>query len=343
MAQLGDIRFALVTGATGFIGGVLSRRLVGAGVRVRGLMRSPKPGPWSDMVTAALGKNDIEVPTATGVDTVFHLAAKTHALSQLGQDDEAYYRVNVEGTRSLLAAAAKAGVRRFVFFSSVKAAGEGGEYCIDESSEQPALSAYGRSKRKAEQLVLEVGRREGMHCTVLRLPLVYGPSKRGNLSRMLSAVARDRFPPLPEFGNRRSLVHVEDAVDAAILAARSERASGQTYIVTDGRAYSTKEIYELMCKHLGKTVPSWYVPMWTLRAIARTGDWLGRTMGKRFVVDSDALDKLANSAWYTSHKIEAELGFLPSRTLDQALPGMIDQLITGPSKLSRRPMKRRSR
>jgi nucleoside-diphosphate-sugar epimerase len=116
---------------------------------------------------------------------------------------------------------------------------------------------------------------------------------------------------------------VANAVEAACLAAARPAASGQTYIVTDGRPYSSRELYELICKGLGRAIPGWNVPLPVLRGLARAGDVIGRVRRRRFFFDSDALEKLIGSAWYSSEKISRELGYRPSVTFEEALPELV--------------------
>lgn len=312
----------LVTGASGFIGRRLCTRLQESGKTVRALVRNPVAGPWDEIFAADLGTAPVPAEILKGVDTVYHLAGKAHALAELPGEEADYQQVNVEGTRGLLEAAAAAGVRRFVFFSSVKAMGEGGDACLDESFNGRPETPYGRSKRRAEELVLQG---TVPHSSVLRLCMVYGPGVKGNLPRMIEAVAGNRFPPLPETGNKRSLVHVDDVVEAAILAAEKPVAAGQIYIVTDGRPCSTRQMYEWICLALDKPVPKWQVPMALLKAMAMTGDILGRVRGRRFIFDTDALHKLIGSAWYSSGKMERELGFVPKYDLQGSLPSIISR------------------
>ncbi len=269
--------------------------------------------PWN-----LQGSSAPELPAA---DVCFHLAGKAHALSETRQDEAAYFSINTDGTRKLLESCRAAGVRRFVFFSSVKAMGEGGAEAQDESAECRPETPYGASKREAERLVLEGG--YVPEPVVLRLSMVYGPTRRGNLPRMIEAVARGRFPPLPETGNRRSMVHVEDVVEAALLAARHPRAAGQTYIVTDGRGYSTRQIHAWICDALGKPRPGWTLPLGVLQMVARLGDGVGALRQRRFAFDSQALDKLVGAALYSSARIERELGFQPQRDLRAALPEIV--------------------
>jgi nucleoside-diphosphate-sugar epimerase len=318
----------LVTGASGFIGKHLCERLSQDGYGLRVLVRPgserfelPRDG---DAVIADIRDASAMKAAASGCATVFHLAGRVHALSEVEGDEAAYQFVNVEGTRNVLAGASACGVRRLVFLSSVKALGGGGSDSLDECHPPRPATAYGRTKLMAEELVLDAGRRQGFHAVCLRLSLVYGPGNKGNLSRMISAIDRGHFPPLPDVGNRRSMVHVSDVVDAAVLAATHPAANGQCYIVTDGRPYSTRELYEAICRGLGKPIPRWHVPLGALKGLARVGDAIGYVRGRRFAFDSDALEKLTGSAWYSSEKIACELGFRPKVTFEDALPEMID-------------------
>jgi nucleoside-diphosphate-sugar epimerase len=260
---------------------------------------------------------------AADCDTVLHLAGRAHAVSELDNGKHKHQSVNVDGTRNVLAAAEAAGATAFLFFSSVKAMGEGGQRCLDETAEPRPTTAYGRTKLEAERLVIEHGSRLKLHAVCLRLPVVYGPGNKGNIYRMIDWTARGLFPPLPEVGNRRSIVHVANVVEAACLAAVSPAASGQTYIVTDRRPYSSRELYELICKGLGRAIPGWNVPVPLLRGLARAGDAIGRLRRRRFFFDSDALEKLVGSAWYSSEKIYRELGYRPSIDFERALPELV--------------------
>lgn len=315
----------MVTGATGFIGRHLVSALLEQGAFVVVLSRRPSPVGAKKYKTVV---GDLTKPaTLQGicddVDIVFHLGGYAHAIDQRDEDSETINRkVTVEGTRALIDQSLKAGVSRFLFFSSVKAMGEGGEDCIDETTEDRAVSSYGKAKREAEKLVLEAGQ-HGLQPIIFRLPMVYGPGCKGNLPRMIRAVACGRFPVLPETGNRRSMVDVRDVVQAALLAAVNASAVGKTYIVTDGQVYSTRQIYEWICEALSRPVPQRAIPLPMLRIAARIGDVITKLMGRRFVFDSDALGKLTGSAWYSSEKISRELNYRPTHTLKDSLPEMV--------------------
>lgn len=310
----------LVTGATGFIGTSLAEHLRQGDYEVYRAGRSlpnidsrcflldlASPSGLSDLL------NDTEV--------VFHLAGKAHALAETRQDENEYFLVNTEGTRKLLEAAKAAGVRKFVYFSSVKAVGDSDHQPMDETVDTVADTPYGRSKYAAEQLVLHGD--YVPHPVVIRPSMVYGNTEKGNLPRMIKAIQRGLFPPLPETHNRRSMVHVDDVIQAALLAAETPEAAGQIYIVTDDHAYSTRQIYDWIRGALGKAPLNWQIPMTLLTFLAKTGDAIGHTLGRRFPFDSAALDKLTGSAWYSSAKIQRELGFRPRHSLQSSIPDIV--------------------
>lgn len=312
----------LLTGANGFIGQVLAKQLLAAGIEVKALVRNNAINP--EMESVALDLTEAwSINPCTGVDTVFHLAGKAHALSEIATDDEGYRLINTEGTRKLLEAAKQAGVTRFVFFSSVKAVGDMAAM-QDESNQSLPDTPYGHSKRAAEELVLNGG--YVPHPVVIRPCMVYGNSDKGNLPRMIAAIKRGFFPPLPEVNNHRSMVHVEDLARAALLAAQNSKAAGQIYIVSDGQPYSTRQLYEWICEALHKKPLPFSLPISGLNLLAKIGDIIGQLRKRRFMFDSDALDKLTGSAWYSSAKIETELGFHAKHHLQKALPEIVGYL-----------------
>ena len=131
---------------------------------------------------------------------------------------------------------------------------------MTEVDQSKPKGVYGKTKREAEIKLLEIGQKSDMHVSIVRSSLVYGPGVKGNLRLMLSGIEKGWFPPLPETGNRRSMIHVDDLVRALMLVAEDERANGEIFIATDGEPHSSREIYEAMCAVLGKLVPWWSVP-----------------------------------------------------------------------------------
>jgi nucleoside-diphosphate-sugar epimerase len=317
----------LVTGATGFIGRHLVRVLLAQGAAIVVLSRRDVSSEKYKTIIGDLTRPATLEDICRGVDIVFHLGGYAHAVDEPdGKFAETNWRVTVDGTTALIAQSLQAGVDRFLFFSSVKAMGEGSEACLDESIAIQPVTSYGKAKREAEKIVMDASQ-QGLSPTVLRLPMVYGPSCKGNLPRMIQAVARGRFPPLPETNNRRSMVDVRDVVQAALLAAANPAAVGQRYIVTDGQVYSTRQMYEWICTALNRPLPTWTIPLFAMRFGARLGDVIGRVGGKRFPLDTDALDKLTGSACYSSEKISRELHYRPAYTLDRVLPEIVAEVM----------------
>ncbi len=308
---------ALVTGANGFIGGRLADAL-GRDGAVRALVRRADPAPG-----AATG--DLLDPASlraacAGIERVFHCAGYAHAFSS--SDPDIHRRVNFEGTRNLLAAAGEAGVRRFVFLSSVKAMAEPGSACADEDWPGEPATPYGRAKRAAEAAVLETGAKYGMHVVNLRLAMVYGRGGRGNLERMARGIRAGWFPPLPETGNRRSLVHVDDVVAAMRLAAQAPAANGRTYVVAHPDAHSGRAIYDALRAVLGMPPARWRMPAALLRFGARLGDVAERLAGRAMPLDSQAVERLLGPAWYSPARIERELGWRAGTGLEAGLREM---------------------
>ena len=313
----------VITGADGFIGRRSCENLQNVGYLVRRIIHNVSKRREDTFVM------DLSAPIDCAnafqqATTVFHLAGKAHALAETRQDEHEYFQVNTEGTRKLLEAAKQAGVQKFIYFSSVKAVGDSDFEPMDESVQTLAETPYGQSKYAAEQLVLHGG--YVPHPVVIRPSMVYGNTEKGNLPRMIQAIRRGMFPPLPETHNRRSMVHVDDVVQAAILAAEKPEAAGQIYIITDGQEYSTRQIYDWIRTALGKSPFNASIPIGLLKLLAKSGDAIDRVSGRRFPFDSDALDKLTGSAWYSSAKIQHELGFSPQHTLKSSLPDIVRYL-----------------
>lgn len=295
---------ALVTGAAGFIGPALVRRLKRDGVFVRALARSKVDLPADEVVLADL-PDQLPAHALAGIDVVYHLAAKTDDTRGAAGAAAEYTRINVDGTRVLVDAAIRERTPRFVFVSSVKAIDEGGPEMRDESTPPSPATAYGRTKLAAERLVMERASPAGVAPVCLRFPVVYGPGQRGHFARLIRAIDRGWFPPPPENHNRRSMLHLENAVDGLMLAGRHEAAPGQTYIVTDAQPYSTRQIYDWIRAALGRKAIRRGVPVWCFRALA--------------LIDSSAAQKLLGSAWYSSTKITRELGYRPAHELRDAI------------------------
>jgi UDP-glucose 4-epimerase len=323
----------LVTGATGKIGRQLVGALLEQGAEVSVLTRFPGRARelWpSEYVGCRRG--DLTIPATLPaalheIACIFHLASYSPAPDEPDiYEAPGHWPVTAVGTANLVRAALDARVRRLVYLSSVKAMGDGlsagKSKPVDEGVRPEPDSLYGRAKLAAEQSVIGAGGSGRLHACVLRLPMIYGLAGEGNIARMIAAVAKDRFPPWPRIENRRSALHVKDAIAAAVLAATHPRANGKTYLVTDGASYSTRWLYEQIRLALGREIPRWTTPYWVIWSAALAGTSLEGLSGWRMPLDREGLRKLAGDAWFSSDQIRTELGFRPVHSLKEEIPLM---------------------
>lgn len=260
----------LVTGAGGFIGRALCARLAEQGIAHVGVVRSlasQQELPHSQVM--ALGDfAAAEWDTAmTGVDSIVHLAGRAHVVSG-DADPTPHIVANVHVTRRLIAAAAKAGVRRVVFASTIKVYGETtrtGQPFRAGDAPHPR-DAYARSKAEAENVLWQVCRGSGIEGVVLRLPLAYGPGVKGNFLLLLEAIAKGRRLPFAGVVNRRSLLYVGNAVSAIEAALRSPALVGETLPIADTQSVSTPDLIMKLARRLDATPRLSRVPTSVLRA-----------------------------------------------------------------------------
>lgn len=257
-----------VTGADGFIGAAYCRRLAERGQTVRRLVRARIPHSHSDAVEIDLAHADALTRALDGAFAVVHLAGRAHVMDETAPDPEAAYKsANVDATERVALAAVAAGVRRFVFASTVKVNGEAtlpGKPFRPGDTPSPH-DAYARSKLAAERTLAQVTGGTSMIATSLRLPLVYGPGARGNFRRLVDAIAARRLLPLGAIDNRRSLValdHVLDAFDAVIDA---PAAVIGTHFVADAQSVSTPALVRAIASALDVAPRLVSMPVWTLR------------------------------------------------------------------------------
>ena len=259
-----------VTGAGGFIGAALCRRLVARRQPVRRLVHHAARGGDEivlDLAHASVG--DIARHLA-GASAVVHLAGRAHVMRDTGPDADAAYKLaNVDLTERLALGAVAAGVRRFVFASTVKVNGEAtrpGRAFRPGDAPAPQ-DAYARSKLAAERTLTQVTSGTSMLATSLRLPLVYGPGARGNFRRLVDAVAARRFLPLGAIDNRRSLVSLDNLLDAIDAVVRAESGVLGAHFVADEDSVSTPALVRAIASALGVAPRLVPVPVALLRVV----------------------------------------------------------------------------
>lgn len=247
----------LVTGATGFVGRAVVDRLVADGVAVTASVRR-EPTDRSgvrEIRVGDLGPSTDWSHALAGCDTVVHCAARVHVMRDASADPLAAYRAaNVDGTLALARQAAAAGVRRFVFISSIKVNGEGTEAGkpFTASDAPRPVDPYGVSKLEAERALQDLAASVAMELVIIRPPLVYGPGVKANFLSMARWIARGVPLPFGDVnGNRRSFVALQNLVDLVATSLVHPGAAGQVFLVSDGEDLSTAELLRRTARALG--------------------------------------------------------------------------------------------
>ena len=266
----------LVTGASGFVGQALCAQLVQSGAAVRGSYRGVKAN-----ATLAEGVEQISVSTVNeatdwsaaliSVNVIVHLAARVHVMMDTEPDPLTAFRtVNVDGTLNLARQAANAGVRRFVFISSIKVNGEItpiGQGFTELDTPKPS-DDYGLSKLEAELALLQLSANSGMELVIIRPPLVYGFGVKANFASLVRAVNRGWPLPLGAVHNQRSFISLNNLVDFIVFCINHPQAANQTFLVSDGQDLSTTELVRGMADAARVPLRLLPVPAWALQKAA---------------------------------------------------------------------------
>ena len=303
----------LLTGATGFLGSAVAQALQADPKYVLAVVKRRV----SDLEGFTLGHLVPSLDSASdwraalrNCDVVIHAAARVHVMREDACDPlSAYRKVNVEGTLNLARQAATAGVKRFIFISSIKVNGEStvaGQPFTAENIPAPE-DPYGASKLEAEQALMGLAAYSEMEIVIIRPPLVYGPGVKGNFASMSKLVAKGYPLPLGAIHNRRSLVALDNLVDLIIRCINHPAAAGQVFLAADGEDLSTSDLLRRMAKAMGQ--PSRLIPV--PGCVLQLG---GALLGKRKVSQ-----RLLGSLQVDISKARELLGWVPPISVDEGL------------------------
>ena len=303
----------LVTGANGFVGSALCARLLRDGTAVRGAVRSLSslPDGVEAIAVGGLSSETDWTEALRSVRQVVHLAARVHVMNEKSTDPLAEFRqVNVEGTANLARQAAAAGVRRFVYLSSIKVNGEftqeGHPFTADDAPKPE--DPYGVSKHEAEQALRQIAADTGMKVVIIRPPLVYGPGVKANFESMMRWLARGVPLPLAAVTqNRRSLVALDNLVDLIITCLSHPAAANQTFLVSDGEDLSTADLLKRMGAALGCPARLFHLPPGLLK------------LGAALVRKPGIYQRLCGSLQLDIAKTRQLLGWSPLVSVDEGL------------------------
>jgi len=296
----------LVTGSTGFIGSQLctylkkdhqvyvEKRVSNSGELTNNSNQS------TDHLQSILDQSNIEV--------VVHLAAKTPLKNSSNADEtEEFFRSNLVATQNLANRCEASGVKRFVFMSSVKVLGEGKDTAYSNDDEPKPSDDYAKSKWQAEQFLLEMGTRSNMEIVIIRAPLVYGPSVKGNFLKLIQLVEKGIPFPFGLIQNRRSMVYVGNLVNAIERCMTHPNAAGKTYLVSDDNDVSTPEIIRCIASALNQSSRLIPIPVALLKLI-------GIVLGKK-----EAMRRLLGSLAIDIQAIKNDLNWNPPFNLDEGI------------------------
>ena len=302
----------LVTGANGFVGRALVTSLIQKDVNVIACVRH------NDMDLCKGVKQVIHtVDSGTdwkgdlvNIDVVIHLAARVHVMNDIEINPLASFReINTDGTLNLARQSSNAGVKRFIFISSIKVNGE--VTSLDKLFEPDdtfiPVDPYGISKYEAEKGLLKLAKETGMDVVIIRPPLVYGPGVKANFSSMMKWVNKGVPLPLGAIHNQRSFVALDNLVSFIIHCINHPKAANEVFLVSDGEDISTTKLLVKVAKAFGKKSRLFPVPVRCMALIAKL-------IGKK-----DVVGRLFGSLRVDSSKARSLLGWRPVITMDEQL------------------------
>lgn len=326
MSKILQSHTVLVTGATGTIGPTLSLYLLKQGYQVRSYSRHRPPnGLFPKDIQHFVGDitDAATLETAlTGVDIVFHLAAFLHVENPSPELASEYHRVNVLGTQCLAQLSQVAGVRRFVYFSTVKVYGLHQTEPVQETVIPAPKSLYAKTKLDGENAILKL---QGMEVVVLRLSAVFGEQLQGSWQRMVKAIAQGWFIPIGSLQNVRSLTYVEDVAQAALLVAEHPNTPGNIYNLVSYESAKMQDILDAIYKGLNRRRPNFCLPVTLVMSLLWVTQYGMAMLGKRGSITSDTLQQFIIDETYSGSKLR-QIGFAPKFSLSSAWKLTLEQL-----------------
>jgi nucleoside-diphosphate-sugar epimerase len=309
----------LLTGYSGFIGQALASRLSSAGYQLTAVTKKPVSHGPNASLNKDIGPATHWEDALDGIECVVHLAARVHVKQEADANAlDAFRLVNTEGTLKLAKSAASAGVRRFLYMSTIKVNGDRTDnFAFTENDDPAPTDSYARSKLEAEVGLHQIANATGMGVIIIRPPLVYGPGVKANFFNLLRLV--DTGIPLPFAGveNQRSLLALDNLCDFVLHALWHRAAVGETFLLSDGEDISTPELIRRLALCMGRKARLFTFPQRLLRITARA-------MRKQ-----DAVDRLFYSLQIDSQKSRQLLGWAPPITLDEGFRQTVDWYLAG--------------
>jgi dihydroflavonol-4-reductase len=316
---------ALVTGATGFTGGHLARRLAARGDAVRALARNPAAGAELTAAGIAVVAGDLrEAATlahaTAGVDVVYHIAA---LYRQAGLSDDTYRAVNATAVRQLIEAAARNGVRRVVHCSTVGVHGDIERPPANEDAPLAPGDVYQATKLEGEQLAREAGARSGVEVTIVRPTGIYGPGDR-RLLKLFRGVARRRWITLGRGEIYYHLTYIDDLVDGLLLSGEHPAAANRTYILAGGEVTTLNALVALVADVAGVPPPRLHLPVWPVWTAGAVCEALCAPLGVEPPLYRRRVDFFTKSRAFDISRARGEIGYAPRVGLREGIGRTLD-------------------
>lgn len=313
-------QLSLVTGASGFVGSVLTDYLISLGRPVRAMVRNPAAIPGlekkgAEVVVADLKDSESLQRAVDGVGCIYHIAA---LFRQAGLPEREYYEVNAEGTRRLFEAAIAAGVRRIVHCSTVGVLGHIEHPPADENTPYNPGDVYQRSKMEGEKIALDFFQSGRIRGVVIRPAMIYGPGDRRTL-KLFRMIARRRFFYVGKGEMEVHFIHVRDLARAFVLAMDQEAINAEIYIIAGERALPLREMVELIARELGVPPPRLHLPVRPVQLLGTICEAVCTPFRINPPIFRRRVDFYTKRRSFDASKAARELGFHPEKRVEEEI------------------------
>jgi dihydroflavonol-4-reductase len=317
----------LITGATGFIGPYLVKRLISQGHKCRCLIRQSNSNkvilePGIELVHGDITDIKSLEGIADGIDCLFHLATLGH-INNFTVSEEMFMEINLLGTRNIMEEAMKAGVKRVVHSSSVAAMGICSDIPATEETICNPHHAYGRSKLEAEKEVIRMAKEGNMPAVIVRFSMVYGPGDPRDILKLTRLAKKGMFPKIGKRPKLTPLIHVDDAVTGLLLASEKGR-KGEIYLLTNKESMLFDDIRKVLQETLGVKRFPLYVPEWVALFMASLCEKAFPFIGRIPPVSRKNIESTLADRVFSIEKAERELGFTPEKNPVQGLKETVE-------------------
>lgn len=312
----------LVTGSSGFIGTFLVRELVRDGYQVIGMdMHAPEE---KELNYEFIRGDILMIPdimrAAKGVDAIINLAAKHH---DFGVSREEFFAVNGQGTKNILDCASQLGIKKFIFYSTVAVYGNHEPYPNEDTATRP-VNVYGKSKLEGERFIRDWASKDGGNqAVIIRPTVVFGPENYANMHSLISSIYKKKFFFVGKGNNIKSVVYVENLVDATIFLLGRMKPGVDVYNYVDYPQMSIRDTVNIICRCLSRDIPKLTMPLRPALAAAGIFDILGKLIGYNFPITAFRIKKFNTETCFAADKIRAA-GFKPRIALEDGFRNMVE-------------------